>query len=52
MILLLIMLLLLPVAQLLQRLINNATALEAPIILAEDLHGGIVLLEVAVEIFF
>jgi hypothetical protein len=28
--------------QLLQRLINNATALEAPIILAEDPHGGIV----------
>jgi hypothetical protein len=51
-ILLMILLLLLPLAHLLQRLINNVAALEAPIMLAEDLHGGIVFLAVAVAIAF
>jgi hypothetical protein len=51
-ILLLILLLLLPVVQFLQRLLNNAIALEAPIILAEDLLGGIVLLAVAAVVSF
>jgi len=44
--------LLLLVVQLLQRHINNAAALEAPIILTEDPHGSIVLLAVAVVFSF
>jgi hypothetical protein len=43
---------LLAVVKLLPRLINYAAAVEAPIIWAEDLHGGIILLAVVVEFSF
>ena len=49
--LLLFLLLMLPGVQLLQRPIKNVAALEAPIILAKNLHKGIVFLAVAVVSF-
>ena len=50
-VLMLILLLMLPRVHLLQRPIKNVAALEAPIILAKNLHEGIVLLAVALVSF-